>query len=135
MADLPEPLPSKPSNLSERVGSIWDRIVPLFAGVVKARDVPSLVDVCRWIDRAERTEARIEDMDPSDKAWTQALTGAAIATDKILALSARFGMTPGDRAKLRDTAAPAQTTPRVKTRPATKFDKAGKPSRTAPKAK
>ncbi len=133
-ADLPAPFPSKPKSLPVSAGAVWDRLAAVLNGVAKARDVPTLEDLCRWIDRAERINVVLSAMDPAETGYVKALTGAAIATDKILQLSARFGISPADRAKLRSDTSSGPPKPKVKVRTPTKSDRTG-PPKTVPKSR
>lgn len=101
-ADMPEPPPERPAKLTEAEAAVWNEVVAgVLVGVVKKRDVPTLVELCRWVVRADRIAGKLDTMRPGVKGFTSLTTAAAIATDKILAMSARIGMTPLDRAKVR----------------------------------
>lgn len=120
-ADLPEPPPALPPGLPDDVAAKWVQAVDLLAGVVKRRDVPLLIDLCRWLARSDKVAAKLDAMAAEEKGFNQTLIAAGIVTDKLLQLSGRFGMTPSDRAKLRvDHATTSKA--RVSTRPRTKLD-------------
>lgn len=114
--------------MGDQARAKWDAVAPLLAGVVRPRDVPVLVVLTTWLTLADRTARAVEEMDAADKKYAQMLTCYAIATDKILSLSSRFGLTPADRAKLH-AAMPktAPTKPKVATRPRTSLDSEGAP--------
>ncbi len=113
--------PPTPANLTEAERVVWRELVGLLAGVVKPRDTPTLVELCRWMARADLIAVALAATKPGAKGFAQLLTASAIATDKVAVLSGRFGLSPSDRAKLGadvHTPAPAQ----VKTRPRTALD-------------
>jgi phage terminase small subunit len=115
------PPPPVPSNLTTAERAAWKQLTALLAGVVKPRDTPTLVELCRWMARADLIAVALAAVKPGAKGFAQLLTAAAIATDKVAVLSGRFGLSPSDRAKLGadvHTPAPAQ----VKTRPRTALD-------------
>lgn len=117
-AIAPPPMPPK---LTETERVVWRQLVGVLTGVVKPRDVTTLVELCRWVVRADTIAAVLAVAQPGQKGYTQLLTAAAIATDKVAVLSGRFGLSPADRAKLGvDTSTP--TPAKVKTRPRTKLD-------------
>lgn len=126
-ADLPEPMPPKPKYLTEAESVAWDRLALVLVGVVKKRDVPTLVELCRWLARADKLAAQLDGMTLTAKGYPRLFTLAAIATDKVLLLSTRFGVSPADRAKLRADLPSGPAKPKVLTRPRTKLDKLGKP--------
>lgn len=112
---------TKPANLTPAEGVAWDELVVLLAGVVKPRDSFMLVELCRWVVRANAIAEALASMKVGAKGHAQMLTMSAIATDKVNLLSGRFGLSPSDRAKLGAN----DHTPvvaKVKTRPVTKLD-------------
>ena len=125
-ADMPAPPPPMPAKLTGSVAVVWGEVVEVLAGVVKARDVPTLVELCRWVGRADTIAGVLDGLEPGGKGYTSLITAAAIATDKVLLLSGRFGLSPADRAKLRsESAGPAK--PKVASRPRTRLDRKGPP--------
>lgn len=115
--------PDRPASLTGRPAEVWDRLAKVLGGVVRLRDVPTLEELCRWIERAERVDAELADMDPKETRFVKTLTGAAICTDKILKLSNCFGLSPSDRAKLKPEVSQGPPKPKVMTRQPTKLDK------------
>jgi hypothetical protein len=89
--------------------------------VVVAADVYRLTDLVRWLVRADLIAAEMRTLTPASKEFKPLVVAAAVATDKVERLSAVFGMSPADRAKL------GMTVPRVMTRPQTDLDRTGPP--------
>lgn len=124
-ADQPAPPPPPPKHLTEAERKAWDTLSNLLSGVVKPRDVPTLVELCRWVARADGLAVALESVGPGEKGFAQLLTASAIATDKVLLLSTRFGLSPADRMRLREEGRP--TVSKVRTRPRTALDAAPPP--------
>ncbi len=119
----------KPDSLGGRAAEVWADLTGLLGGVVRRRDVPALVELCRWVERSERIAKELDAMEPTDREFKGLLISAGIATDKVAVLTARFGLSPADRARIKaDRLAPvAPAKPKVKTRQPTKLDAAGGP--------
>lgn len=119
--------PMPPAKLTESEQSAWVDLTDLLGGVVKPRDVPTLTELCRWVCRADTLAAALANLTPGAKGFAQLLTASAIATDKVLLLSTRFGLSPADRMRLREESRP--TTAKVKTRPRTSLDDQAPPKK------
>ena len=96
--------------------------------MLKPRDVPVYLELLRWLHNADKAAKALEGMEATAPKFAQMLTASAIATDKILALSSRFGLTPSDRAKLRAELPAVAAKPKVATRPRTSLDTEGPPN-------
>jgi len=126
----PEPggAPTKPKGLSKVGSSLWDLVIATRPNV-RESDGPALQLVCLWWERCVAGLGKAKKAAPNQA--SQLATAAAIATDKWLALAARFGLTPVDRTKLRkaDTTAESPRQPAaVETRPKTSLDAMGAPT-------
>lgn len=130
---VPDPVegpPPKPDDLEEEAAAKWDQVVPALAHLLRPRDGGLLVELCRWMVRADTLEAALQVRKVGALGYTKLLNAASTATTMLLALSAKFGLTPADRAKIKivvPTAGPT-TPPKVATRPRTKLDAAPPPS-------
>ena len=130
MADEPAERLVRPPSLTGRAAEVWDELAGLLGGVVRRRDVPALVELCRWVERSERIAKELDAMPPAAREFKGLLVAAGIATDKVAMLTARFGLSPADRARIKadKVAGPAAAPkPKVKTRQPTKLDAAGGP--------
>jgi hypothetical protein len=78
----------KPADLDPAGSDFWDHVTKSMRKTLKPTDQAALVMACRWIDRFNIK------LDSDDKG---ADIGLGIATDKFLAISAKFGFTPKDR--------------------------------------
>lgn len=112
----------RPESLTGRAAAVWSELVKLLTGVVRKRDVPVLAELCRWVERSERIAAVLDAIDATDPAFGKMLVNAGIATDKVAKLSALFGSTPADRAKVRAVVAEGGGRGKVATRPRTSLD-------------
>lgn len=124
---VPDPVeapPDKPADLSDDVAAKWDSVVPALAHLLRPRDGGLLVELCRWLVRADQIEEALGTRTPGTKGFASLLVAAATATNALLALSQRFGLTPADRAKIKvvvPITGPASK-PKVATRPRTSLD-------------
>lgn len=123
-----EPPPAKPAGLSDDVSRKWDEVTKALAHLIRPRDAGLLLELSRWLARSDTLAGALDKRKPGAKGFGQLLTAAAITTDKLLALSQRFGLTPGDRAKLKiapptNQAAPTPA-PKVASRTRTRNDDA-----------
>jgi hypothetical protein len=117
----------RPEKLSEDAAKIWDELVELLKGSIRRRDVPALVELCRWIARADKVADELDAVSPTDAKFKALMIVAGIATDKVSDLTKRFGISPADRMKLRTEVQSAPVAAKVPTRPRTKLDRAGPP--------
>jgi hypothetical protein len=90
----------KPASLTGRSAAIWKELVALLAGTIRGRHIPALTELCRWIERSERVAKELDAMGVTDKAFRSLLVSAAICTDKIASLTAKFGLNPVDGLKV-----------------------------------
>lgn len=124
---VPDPVeapPDKPAGLYDDVSAKWDAVVPALAHILRPRDGGLVLELCRWLVRADQVEEVLATRAPGTKGFTTLLGAAATATNALLALSAKFGLTPADRAKIKIVVAPtgAGAKPKVATRPRTALD-------------
>ena len=121
----------KPSQLTGRAAEIWRELAGLLQSVLRRRDQPALAELCRWVARSERIAETLDAMEPTRKEYRQLLTAAAVATGQVTQLTARFGLSPADRSKVRGAliaAASTATKSKVASRPSTDLDRRGKPT-------
>lgn len=120
----------KLGDLTGRAGELWAEYVRFLAGRINQGDWATLADLCRWVARGETIATQLDAVEPTSKEFRSLIVSAAIATDKVINLGARFGLTPADRAKGRVGAAVVAdgvAKPKVRQRPATALDRAGPP--------
>jgi phage terminase small subunit len=130
---VPDPVeapPEKPADLLDDVSAKWDAVVPPLAHLLRPAHGGLLLELCRWLVRADELDEALAARKPGTKGYSTLLTAASTATTNLLALSQRFGLSPADRAKMKvlvtaTTAAPAK--PKVATRPRTALDGAPPP--------
>jgi hypothetical protein len=130
------PPPAKPKDLTGVAEKFWNLVVALVGPTLRAADAPQLVQMCRWWARWKECEQAIDELaegvEPGSMQYTRLLNSAVVCSANFDRVASRFGLTPADRAKLRAEAAPP-TRARVATRPATRLDQKGAPSK--PKVK
>jgi len=126
-ADAPAEKLVRPPSLTGRAAAVWDELAGLLGGIVRRKDIPALVELCRWIERSERIAATLDKLKPTEKEFKGLVVVAGIATDKVAVLTSRFGLSPADRAKIKAEIAAGPPKPKVPVRPATKLDKQGGP--------
>ncbi len=117
--------PRMPADLSEAEQVIWRRMVPEIVklGVVAGVDVPLLRDLVRTLGRLEAAEADVSAQGP----LVAGLRGAMVRNPSVgladtyrqavLQLSARFGLSPLDRERVRLTLASAERARQTADRP------------------
>lgn len=121
--------PPKPAKLSAEESAEWDLIVPGLAHLLRPRDLPLLVELVAWLAEVARIKAALAAKRPGQKGYCMMLNAHATATGVLLTLSQRFGLTPGDRGKMKVVAntSSASAKPKVATRPRTALDAAPPP--------
>ena len=94
---------TRPDDLTGPAAALWDKIAPGLqkSGVVCPVDGTMLGDMCRWYSRFLRWTAALDRIDPVDDRAKALLLGAGRCWKSFDDLAARFGMTPGDRQRLR----------------------------------
>jgi len=94
---------TRPDDLTGAAVALWDKIVPDLqkSGVACPVDSTMLGDMCRWYSRYVRWAAALDCADPMDDKSKGLLLGAGRCWKSFDDLAARFGMTPGDRQRLR----------------------------------
>jgi hypothetical protein len=107
--------------LSPAEASLW-RVAAARCGATAA-DEAGLRMLCRWWCEVLRCDRALAECDPSREpgAYKVRVTNAAIATDKMMILFARYGLTPLDRAKVKEES-PAAGERKVTTRQVTARD-------------
>lgn len=93
----------KPDGLPDDVSAIWDRLVSQVLGMklAKAVDQDALVMVCRTLAAYNAAQRILDDEGLMMGERRHPMT--MVANQKLqefMVLSARFGLTPGDRAKI-----------------------------------
>ena len=117
----------RPAGLSDAEAAKWDKIVGTLGAAVTARDETQMVELVRWACRADQLAETLAGLSPEEKGYPKTLVSAAIIADKLTKLAGGFGMSPADRAKLRQVAAPP-TRAKVATRQPTAMDMSGPPT-------
>lgn len=110
----------RPKSLEGRAAEVWDEYTALLSGVVRRRDIPVLVELCRWVARSDRIAEALDAMGVDTPAYRALSVTAGIASDKVDKFAARFGANPVDRPKVPQGEGPKAA--RVPTRPRTKLD-------------
>jgi hypothetical protein len=114
--------PAKPHSLVGPAGEFWDRVIVHLAGVVRERDADQLVEMCEWWATIQWLRPALRKAQPGSLRCSRLMaqiSSAAAAFDRI---AKRFGLTPADRATLREDAA-AKPRAKVDTRPQTGIDR------------
>ncbi len=125
----PAPPPERPADLAGGAAEFWDRVLLLIGPTLRPADGPQLVQMCRWWARWVECEAALDaEETPGTVEHSRLIKAAATCSASFDRIASRFGLTPADRAKLRSEA-PAQAKAKVATRPATKLDRQGPPTR------
>jgi len=124
-ADPSDSPPAKPRGLASAVAAKWDAISPPLAHLLRPYHGGLLLELCRWLVRADELDAALAGYSRVDKEYVNLLSAASTATANLLALSQRFGLSPADRAKIKivlPAGGAAAAKPKVSTRPRTKLD-------------
>jgi phage terminase small subunit len=126
---VPDPVegaPEKPADLPPEVAAKWDEIVPHLCHLLRPRDLPLVVNLSWWMAEQDRLRETLKARKPGQKGYCALLNALATATGVLLTLSQRFGLSPGDRSKMKviSAAASTPTKPKVATRPRTSLDAA-----------
>ncbi len=100
---LPPGVPSKPDSLSKHAGELWDAIVPglIECGAVAAIDGTMLAAMAEWHARYRQWAGPLDAGEPDDDGSRRRLMGACAAWKQFEGLASKFGLSPGDRARLR----------------------------------
>jgi len=99
--DLPCSRPAKPAGLTAEERAKWEALMAALGPAASGKDAALLTEFCRWASRGDLLASAIGGMTPGDAEYGKTIIAAAICCDKLLALSARFGLSPADRLKLR----------------------------------
>lgn len=91
-------VPTMPEGMSNDAEAMWLMIVDQVPHeVLCTLDVYALQDCCQWYALSRAYHRQLQ-RDPIDK---DILKAASIASQKLLAYSSRFGLTPTDRARIK----------------------------------
>ena len=93
-------VPAKPDDLPAESAQLWDTVLKhLPEGTASELDAAALEMCCRWFAEWKRCQRELESGEQSDGyKWS---IRAATASKQFSLLAGRFGLTPGDRTKLK----------------------------------
>jgi phage terminase small subunit len=96
-----EPLP--PAWLKGEALAFWSEVVPQVVQlrVARAIDAPELASLCEWWARTRKLSRKVDRLAVGTPRYGTALRALVAAFATFDRLASRFGLTPGDRARLR----------------------------------
>jgi len=98
----PDGAPDMPEGLSAGQSQVWQMVVDsLPAEVLSAGDAIELVGLVVWHELFERLAEAVRECDVRDKAAYSLTIRMGQAWNHVSAILGKFGMSPGDRAKLK----------------------------------
>lgn len=117
---LPGGSPVKPPDVAADpvANEFWDTTVTQLGTLLRDRDGPELAELARWHSRVLAAAAALNAVDAADvKLFGRAVRTCQVTTFNFDKLASKFGMTPGDRRRLRIDLTPPSPTGGVMTRP------------------
>lgn len=105
---LPDGLPTMPDWLDGDAKLLWQSLLPELKkrGVATEVDAAELAGMCDWWARYRQAARALNELNPKDEGYYSLSMLCGMAWKNFSAASAKFGLNPSDRAKLRLEATP-----------------------------
>jgi phage terminase small subunit len=125
----PVKMPVQATQSAANQAKLWNELTKLLGETVTDRDAHMLREMCWWWAELLKIQEQLGNMVPGQTRYKETLTAAGVAIDKVTRIGEKFGLTPGDRAKLGVGASSGPPVAKVAVKPKTKLDAMGPPKR------